>query len=531
MTRTIPVIDLFSGPGGLSEGFSRFGEQPWSRLLSPLAAPQTWEAPKNLRFKIALSIEKDAVAHQTLRLRSFTRQFDGRLPAEYYEMMRGERALESLYAKFPKQYALADNETWCQTLGNGSPTEVDARIRKSLKQSALWCLIGGPPCQAYSLAGRSRNKGIEGYVAEEDERHFLYKEYLRIVSEHSPTVFVMENVQGILSSKINGTNIFTRIIEDLSNAGSYGPAKNKSIKYDIHPLAHADAPDRSNGRQYVLKSEDLGIPQARHRVILVGIRRDQRAACFQVGKLGYRSPVAIEKVLDGLPRLRARASHRQKNNLSWEQCLNKIVDERWYRQYAAADVSAEMIAALARFEHSKTGHGAPFVRGGAQPKYMSDWFSDPALDGVSNHEARSHMPSDLHRYFFAACFGRARGRSPTLADFPRELLPKHKNANTAADEGALFSDRFRVQVRGRPATTITSHISKDGHYYIHHDPAQCRALTVREAARIQTFPDNYFFCGSRTEQFHQVGNAVPPLLSVQIAGSIAHALQAFVSER
>ena len=132
---------------------------------------------------------------------------------------------------------------------------------------------------------------------------------------------------------------------------------------------------------------------------------------------------------------------------------------------------------------------------------------------------------DLYRYFYAACFAEVEGQSPKLQDFPDDLLPAHKNAKRAANGSPIFSDRFRVQIGDRPATTVTSHISKDGHYYIHPDPTQCRSLTVREAARLQTFPDNYFFCGPRTSQYVQVGNAVPPLLAKQIADVVHDVLK------
>jgi len=134
------------------------------------------------------------------------------------------------------------------------------------------------------------------------------------------------------------------------------------------------------------------------------------------------------------------------------------------------------------------------------------------------------MDLDLQRYLFAAAYAEVAHRSPKMIDFPRGLIPRHKNAEDGNTK--VFSDRFRVQTRDRVATTVTCHIAKDGHYYIHYDPQQCRSLSVREAARIQTFPDNYLFEGNRTAQYTQVGNAVPPFLAGQIAESLADALAA-----
>lgn len=128
------------------------------------------------------------------------------------------------------------------------------------------------------------------------------------------------------------------------------------------------------------------------------------------------------------------------------------------------------------------------------------------------------MASDLARYCFAATFAEWRGYSPRLDVFPPKLLPAHHNVQPNDKAGAIpFKDRFRVQCKNDPATTVVAHIAKDGHYYIHFDPEQCRSLTVREAARLQTFPDNYFFAGNRTEQYTQIGNAVPPLLAYKLA--------------
>lgn len=144
-------------------------------------------------------------------------------------------------------------------------------------------------------------------------------------------------------------------------------------------------------------------------------------------------------------------------------------------------------------------------------EYYDFVFDSPNLK-ILDHFPRPHMDSDLIRYFFCSVFRETYGRNPKDHEFPRTLTPDHKSWNSGK-----FVDRFKVQGLDRPSSTITSHISKDGHYFIHPDSKQCRSLTVREAARLQSFPDSYVFMGKRTNQFHQIGNAVPPFLARQIA--------------
>ena len=522
--QTIPVIDLFAGPGGLSEGFSRYGERRWASVLSEsVATGQAAPPSPDVRFDVKLSIEKDAEAHKTLHLRAFFRTFGGKAPAAYYRMLRGEMTREQLFAAHPEAKAHADAEAWHAELGD-QPTatpreEIDRRIKAALGTSAKdgnWVLIGGPPCQAYSLVGRARNKGNEDYVPEEDHRHFLYREYLRIVAKHKPRVFVMENVRGILSAKVGGQKIFDQIQDDLRQPGR--AVKSGNVEYDLFSFV----PDTGlfpNPADFVIRMEQFGIPQTRHRVIILGIRKQPaQPIVFEHSRLLARKPIPLEAVIGDLPKLRSEVSLRNTQADDWLGILREATRAPWFKRLDKA-IQTEMrkVDAPSAAE-LPTAAGAEDPTDG--PRYARQWYHDPKLPRICNHEARSHMASDLHRYLYAAAYAAVKDQSPRLNDFPIELLPAHSNAALAHSAGAIFNDRFKVQLRSSPATTVTSHISKDGHYFIHYDQTQCRALTVREAARVQTFPDNYFFCGNRTAQYHQVGNAVPPLLAVQLAAIV-----------
>ncbi|KAE8546101.1 MULTISPECIES: DNA cytosine methyltransferase [Marinobacter] len=518
MTDTIKVIDLFAGPGGLGEGFSAFktpdGTHP---------------------FKIVASVEKEASAHKTLTLRAFYRQFLGRgIPPQYYEYLRSGHKVsaEQFFSeKFPEEWAAAKRETLGgpKALGSEDHDEIFRIIKEQIDgHKGRKLVIGGPPCQAYSLVGRARNKGIKGYIAEEDHRHFLYKEYLKVLDLVQPDIFVMENVKGILTAKVNGESIFEKIREDLvCPARAIKPDEEgvERVEYELLPFAHPLEGHNLYGsyqnKDFVIRAEEFGIPQARHRVIVLGVRKDLLPKEL-TGELlsDWRQDVQITvgEILADLPTLRSGLSRTQPNDSqtwkdNFEKGFLKVYTELAFSTEAQNDAKHAYDSTTR--ELNQGGRFVPLKQKSKNrlPEYLQRWYEDEHLLGFVNHEARNHMAEDLHRYFYASCYAAAKnGISPRSRDFPENLTPKHKNWKSGN-----FTDRFKVQAKNRVASTVTSHISKDGHYFIHYDPSQCRSLTVREAARIQTFPDNYFFEGNRTEQYVQVGNAVPPLLANYIA--------------
>lgn len=437
-------VDLFAGCGGLSEGFVQAG------------------------FVVGAYLERDRWACETLRTRVMFYELKKHTPKSahwYSRYFRGEVDREDICQRFGAISDAIAGRVIEREFGRDRHCEIISTIRDSLKSQGcpkVHVLLGGPPCQAYSLVGRSRDP----LRMEHDERHFLYQHYLRVLADLEPDFFVMENVPGLLSARARGQEIFRQMLHDFTTVE---PA------YEVAP-SYEELIGDPHG--YVLDSACFRVPQRRRRVLLIGYRkslvrhsRSVRTAFTrlleQQGRARAKGVLTVSDAIGDLPSLRPGEG-----------------SDRWFGSYQRNDDLT-----------------------GFQRQMRRD------SPGVANHRARTHMETDLERYRFFIEFHKNGNRAATLEDLRRlrpDLMPDHRNTDG-------FLDRFKVQWYDRPASTIMSHIAKDGHYYIHPDISQCRSFTVREAARCQSFPDNFFFEGPRTEQFRQVGNAVPPRMAAVVA--------------
>lgn len=507
--RPIPVVDIFAGAGGLGDGFEAYGRGQ----------------DRHGAYVVSLSAEKDPSAVRTLTTRAFFRSFAAsEVPRSYYDYVAG-RVVRPWTVDTEKVWRQAERRACRLELGNPEHDAVlDARIAEIAREAARndlpWVLVGGPPCQAYSLVGRSRNRGNKAYDPKADERYRLYKHYLKILSRHRPAAFVLENVKGMLTAEIEGINVFKEIYESLHlPGGRNGP------RYRIVPLVR---PKEDGGaglapKDFVVRSENFGIPQARHRVILVGLLEE-------IGKpVGELVPcherLTVRQMIGGLPEIRSGLTDG--SIVRWSAFAPKLLREcaRYAKavdQDTAKQLKLVASCADAGEELDAGGSWVPMRYVARLPAHLDGFMRDARLHGAAQHKAREHMRSDLMRYAYASAFAHVHGRSPKgMNEFPVELYPAHKSWT----KPNKFIDRFKVQRAESPSSTITSHLEKDGHYFIHYDTRQIRSLTVREAARLQTFPDNYFFEGPAGAQRRQVGNAVPPWLGYQIAGALLEALR------
>ena len=409
-------LDLFAGAGGLSEGFTRAGYEPVAH------------------------VEMDKAACYTLKTRAAYHWLNKENKLDIYNRyLNGLMPREDFYAEIPKSVL---DTVLNYEISNDTLPQIFSDVDKLLNGEKLDLIIGGPPCQAYSLAGRSRSETkMVG-----DKRNYLYKHYAEFLKKYQPKYFVFENVLGLLSAKDkDGTSHFENMQKLFKEYG---------YSTEFQPL----------------NASDYGVLQNRKRIILIGKRGNHTGFYPDIPK--DTSTHKVGELFCDLPSITAGG-----------------------------------------------GQITPVATNPYKGKYLYDsGMKTSDMEPVTFHQARPNTEQDLEIYRIVVETWNKQGTRIAYTDLP-ERLRTHKNTTS-------FLDRFKVVAGNLTyAQTVVAHICRDGHYYIHPDKKQNRSLTPREAARIQTFPDNYYFESasgkpSRTLAYKQIGNAVP----VRLANCIANAL-------
>jgi DNA (cytosine-5)-methyltransferase 1 len=408
-------IDLFAGAGGLSEGFIASG-------FTPVA-----------------HVEIDAAACFTLKTRTAYHHLkdEGKLDI-YHQYLRKEIDRGTLYSYVPKEKL---DGVINLPIGEKNNRQIHKQISQQLEGSPVDLVIGGPPCQAYSLVGRARSKdGMEG-----DPRNFLFVEYAKYLEKYNPKFFVFENVMGLLSAK----------------KGMYLKAMQKLFKKKGYSM-----------ELFKVEATDYGVLQNRRRVLIIGWKDDFVPTFSELGIQQTENSFYVRDLLEDLPRIDAGGG------------LDRYTT---YKKKAS--------------------------------KYLTDNAIRDESGILTQHVARPHTDQDKKIYQIAVRKWLDEGERLNYNDLPSKL-------KTHANRLSFF-DRFKVVAADlHHSQTVVAHIAKDGHYYIHPDPEQNRSISVREAARLQSFPDNYYFEGvkensNRTAAFRQIGNAVPPQLAEAISAIIS----------
>lgn len=411
MKEKISVVDLFAGAGGLSEGFHRQD------------------------YNIVAYVEKDKHACDTLLTRHIYWQLKKKNQGGYYiDYLKGLIEKKNFYNHLEGINPIINNEISQETLPG-----IIKKIRENMKHlnvENIDLFIGGPPCQAYSLIGRARDR----YNMEKDPRNILYKYYVELLQEFSPEVFIFENVPGILSAG-NG-QLFDDVCNLLKKAG-----------YKIE--------------NKILDSFDFMVLQKRKRVILIGWKESHGLEYPDFNKIEHN--FSVRDIFKDLPPLKA------------------------------GDIS-NLSGYISR-----------------QSEYLKKTGLRKENDILTQHIVRPLNDIDKQIYKIAIQKWNNEKKRLHYDDLPEELKT-HKNRTS-------FKDRFKIVAADLPYShTVVAHISKDGHYYIHPDIKQLRSISLREASRLQSFPDDYFFEGSRTSVMAQIGNAVPPLMAEKIAFRIKNVI-------
>lgn len=408
--RKLNYIDLFAGAGGLSEGFLREGFNPIAHL------------------------EMDRNACDTLKTRLSYHYLTqtGNLTA-YYSYLKKEITRDELWNKIPEHRI---QSVINEKISAISIDTIFKQIDKILDSKPIDLIIGGPPCQAYSVIGRSRDPNrMVG-----DTRNYLFRYYGGFLHRYKPKYFVFENVLGLLTA---GTEKYLKEMFQLFESIGYTPAMN------------------------ILNSEEYGVLQKRRRVIIIGTRGKRK---FDFSDI-----------------------ETSENN--WQ-------------------IKKDLLYDLPNLNPGEEMHVGQYIK--PINSYLRQTEIRNGIDFLTQHISRPNNKQDLEIYSRAIYKWLNERKRLRYDELPRRLQT-HNNIH-------VFLDRFKVIDPEGHSHTIVAHIAKDGHYYIYPDPNQVRSISVREAARIQSFPDNYYFEGGRTSAFKQIGNAVPPLMAKHIASSIKHSL-------
>ncbi len=401
----LKYIDLFSGAGGLSEGFLEEGYEPVVHVEIDENACKTLETRliyHKLKKENNLSVYNDYLLDKIKREEFLNKYSDSKI----------ERSIIN------------------KPIGVENSFIFD-KIDNILEGNEVDLIIGGPPCQAYSLVGRARDKN----KMKNDPRNHLYKEYAKFLKRYTPKVFVFENVMGLITAEEG---------KYFKNMKAYFKRVGYNLDYTIQ------------------NSVDFGVLQSRKRIILIG---------WQKG-LNFEYPKFT----------------KQEQNFSIKDILSDLKKIKPGNKVHMAKYTSEANEYL-----KKSG-----IR-------KEETF-------VTQHIARPHNERDLTIYKIAINKWQKNRERLKYPDLPEELKT-HKNQKS-------FTDRYKVVDPSGISHTMVAHISKDGHHYIYPDAKQVRSISVREAARIQSFPDSYYFEGGRTAAFRQIGNAVPPLMAKEIASQI-----------
>ena len=403
-------LDLFAGAGGLAEGFIRAGYKPIAFVEKD--------------FNSCLTI-KTRLAYYYLKN---TSNFN-----LYISYLKKLITREELYEQIPEKIL---NSVIDKVISSSTIQNIFNTIDKHRNEETIDLIIGGPPCQAYSLSGRAADENqMIG-----DQRNYLYKYYGKFLQKYSPNIFVFENVPGLYTA--NDGKYYSRMMEYFKNLG-----------YEVD--------------DNVLDASDFGVLQRRKRIIVVGSKKEinQPYPTFYKTEHDWTA----KELFEDLPALNAG----EKNEVA-----NYICEGNEY---------------LNKFE----------IRNG--------------IDFTTQHITRPHNNKDLKIYRMAIEKLEKEGKRLRNDEIPDEIRTQNNVSS--------FLDRFKVVDKSSIAHTMIAHIAKDGHHFIHPDIEQLRSISVREAARIQSFPDDYYFEGSRTSAFTQIGNAVPPLMAFSIAKEIKKQLE------